>query len=94
MSVTVESLVLVNEEHGARANSEAQAWCSPCSAFARKCCTQAGSDRSLISAQLDSEVALLSSALEKKEFPLYQWIAMQSQSVGSNLLADVSPWKN
>lgn len=95
MSVTVGSLELVGEEHRARANGAVQAWHCPRSAFAGKCCAQAGSDHSLVGVQLAREMALFSSVLEKREFPSHQWTAMQSQSMGSNLLTVVFfPWEN
>lgn len=95
MSVTAGSLELVGEEHRAGASGAVRAWHCPRSAFAGTCCAQAGSDGSLVAVQLASEMALLSSVLEKREFPLHQWMAMQSQSMGSNLPTDVFfPWEN
>lgn len=92
--MTVESLELVGEEHGARANSGVQAWHCPCTAFAGKRYAQEGFDSLLVSVQLASEIALFSAVLEKREFPLYQWIARQSQRWGQTCSQMFFAWKN
>lgn len=35
--------------------------------------------------------ALFASALKKREFPPHQWIAMKTQSEGSNILTNIFP---